>query len=58
MFVFIDILTVSSNSGYNLAKIIKNLKKNIMEKLKVFVSFFFILTCPQLFGGWIVIFGG
>lgn len=58
MFVFIDILTVSSNSGYNLAKIIKNLKKNIMEKLKEFVSFFYILTCPQLFGGWIVLFSG
>ena len=58
MFVFIDILTVSSNSGYNLAKIIKNLKKNIMEKLKEFVSFFYFLTCPQFFGGWIVLFSG
>lgn len=33
-----DILTVSSNSGYNLAKIIKNLRKNDMEKLKEFLS--------------------
>ena len=37
-FISVDILKVSSNGGYALAKITNTLKKNTLEKLKEFVS--------------------